>query len=265
MTKRVRGNCLRWALTGVISVGTFGCHQPSPAWSGTWKLIPSRSSVPGPDFTITITPKNEYQIDNGTYRDRFRCDGNEYPMVSGYTMSCVQKTSQVMDSTARKNGSIVTTAHWELSADGKILAIKLTAVQLHEAAKTKEVVYQRASGSAGFVGGWSDVKPLESQPQLLVLTLQGRALRYAYPEKGQYADLTLDGPEAEWHGPGIPPGVSLEIKTQDRRQFLVLRSFQGSVINQGIMKISSDGRTLVEEFWKPDGTDARTVLVYQKQ
>ncbi len=261
----MKNNCLHWAFLCVASVIILGCSGPSQDWNGTWKLIPSRSSIPGPSFTITIAPTGDYQIDNGTYSDMYRCDGKEYPLVSGYTMSCVQRNGLVIDSTAKKNGVVATTAHWQLSADGKSLVITLAAVQSNAPAKTKEVVYQRMSGSAGFVGGWSDANRLETLPQLLTLTLRGRNLHYAFSEKGQYADLLLDGPEAAWHGPDIPPGVTVAIKTRNRRELDVVRGFQGRVVNLGSIKISADGRTLIEEFWNPDRTDLKTVLVYEKQ
>jgi len=61
ITKRAKN----WMLASAVSIGILGCHQSSP-WNGNWKLIPSNSSVPGPNFTITLTPTGEYQTDNGT-------------------------------------------------------------------------------------------------------------------------------------------------------------------------------------------------------
>jgi len=72
ITKRAKN----WMLASAVSIGILGCHQSSP-WNGNWKLIPSNSSVPGPNFTITLTPTGEYQTDNGTYSYR----GNSGDMI----------------------------------------------------------------------------------------------------------------------------------------------------------------------------------------
>jgi hypothetical protein len=253
-----------WMLASAVSIGILGCHQSSP-WNGNWKLIPSNSSVPGPSFTITLTPAGEYQTDNGTYSYRYRCDGKEYPMAPGYTTSCKRTGAFVIDSTTKKNGAVVTTAHWELSADEASLRIKLIAGQSQRPLKTKEVVYERVSGSAGFIGGWRELNRLQTQPQLLALMLHGRDLHYAFPKEGQYVDLTLDGPDGAWQGPSVPPGITVAIKTLDHDELLVLRKLNGQVVNQGSMRISPDGHTLVEEFWSPDRPNLKTILVYEKQ
>jgi hypothetical protein len=255
----------KWIFVSAAAIGIFGCHQSSP-WNGNWKLIPSESSIPGPNFTITLAPTGEYQTDNGTYSYRYRCDGKEYPMAHGYTTSCKQTSAFVIDSTTKKNGAPVTTAHWELSSDEARLRIRLTALQSQQTPlKTKEVDYERVSGSAGFIGGWRELNRLESRPQLLALMLHGRDLRYAFPKEGQYVDLILDGPDAAWQGPGVPPGVTVAIKTMDHDELLVLRKLDGQIVNQGSIKISADGRTLVEEFWSPDRPNLKTILVYEKQ
>jgi hypothetical protein len=110
-----------------------------------------------------------------------------------------------------------------------------------------------------------DVKRLETRPQLLALKLHGHDLQYAFPKERQYADLTLNGPDAAWHGPGIPPGVTVAMKTQDRDELLVLRKLNGRILNQGSVKISPDGHTLVEKFWSPELPDLKTTLIYEKQ
>ncbi len=186
-------------------------------------------------------------------------------MAPGFTTSCKRTGAFVIDSTTKKNGVVVTTAHWELSADGASLRIRLTGAQSQQPVKTKEVVYERASGSAGFIGGWQELNRLETQPQLLALMLHGRDLHYAFPKEGQYVNLTLDGPDGTWQGPGVPPGITIAIKTLDHDELLVLRKLNGQVVNQGSMRISPDGHTLVEELWSPNRPDLKTILVYEKQ
>jgi hypothetical protein len=186
-------------------------------------------------------------------------------MAPGYTTSCKQTGTEVIDSTTTKNGAVVTKAHWELSTDGASLRIGLTAIQSLRPLKTKEIVYERVSGLVGFIGGWRELNRLEARPQLLTLMLHGRDLHYAFPKEGQHADLILDGSDSPWEGPGVPPGITVAIEKLDRDEFHVFRKLNGQILNQGSMKISPDGHTLVEEFWSQDRPNLKTVLVYEKQ
>ena len=241
-----------------------GCSGLSHSWDGSWKLVPLRSQIPGSNFQITLSGPGEYDIDYGPYQDRFRCDGREYPLMSGKTISCSQRGALAFDSTAKKGEVLLNTAHWELSADQKTLSIRMTAPQLHGTARSKEIVYERTTGTAGFAGAWSDVRRLENRPQLLVLTVRGRHLYYSFPEVGQYADVEVDGSDAPWNGPSIPMGSTIALEIQEPGEILVIRKLNGRIQNQGTMKISPDGHTLVEEFWSQDRPDAKSVLVWEK-
>jgi hypothetical protein len=243
----------------------IGCSGPSPAWNGTWKVNESKSSIPGPSFSIAISPEGEYHVDNGTYSDTFRCDGKEYSTKSNRAMSCLQASAFVIDTTSKENGVKVATTHWELSPDRKVLTLKRTAIQADGSVKPRETVYSRTSGlSSGFAGGWTNTKRLESRPQMQS-ALNERSLRVAFSESGQYIDAPLDGSDATVHGPGVPEGLTMAIRPHGSQEFLTLKKFGGQIINQGFLRLSSDGLTLVEEYWSPKKPDQKAVVVYDRQ
>ena len=241
-----------------------GCVAAPPGWNGTWKLNESKSSVPGPSFSITISPTGEYVSDSGTYKFSFRCDRREYPTTTNRTISCSQTSPSVIAMTYKENGVKVGTAHWELSADGEMLTIKRTSIQTEGSVNSKENVYSRTTRSVGFAGGWRNSERLESTPQLL-LALSGRSLHIAFSESGQYADLPLDGSDAPMHGPGIPQALTMAIRPNGPRVFLTLKKIRGQVINQGTLTLSADGRSLIEEYWRPDRPEQRALLTYERQ
>lgn len=250
------------ALAIVIAVG---CTGLSSDWDGTWRLVPSKSEIPRSNFQITLSEAGDYVLDYGTHKDRFRCDGRDYQLSSGKTISCNQTGAFAFDSTARKDGNVLNTAHWELSADQEMLSIKMAAPPSRGVAPSKEIVYKRTAGIMGFAGTWRDVNHLGNRPQLLLLTVRGQHLHYGFPEVGQYAEVEMGGADAPWHGPSIPVGSTIAIRTQDRSELLTLRKLDGRILNQGSMKISPDGHTLTEVFWSPDRPDLKSILVYEKQ
>lgn len=260
----MRNNRLARASAGVILAALLARSAEPSAWNGTWKLNESKSNIPGPSFGLTILPTGEYHSENGTYSFNFRCDGKEYPVTANRTTSCTQTGDLVMDTATKEGGKAVGTAHWSLSPDGKILTIKGTSIEPDGSVKPREKVYSRTFGSTGFVGGWTDTKRLESRPQM-VLALNRQTLHIAFSEGGQYMDPPLSGADVACHGRGVPQGLTMAVRPNGPREFLTFKKFQGRVVNEGSLKLSADGRTLVEEYWAPNSPNQKATLVYEKQ
>jgi hypothetical protein len=252
-----------WARAVLISAVALRCYGAPGVWNGTWKLNSSKSSIPGPSFTITISPTGEYHVNDGTSTSKFRCDGKEYPTVTHRMILCTRKTSSLMDIVLKENGTKIGTAHWALSADGKMLIVQQTSTQRDGSVRTRENVYSRTSTSRGFAGDWRDTKRLSSRQ--ISLRLDDKSLHVVFVESGQFSDLPLDGSDAVMHGPGVPQGLTMAITPNGAQEFLTVKKFNGEIINQGSLKLSRDGRTLVEEYSRPDKSDERAVLVYERQ
>jgi hypothetical protein len=199
----MRKSCLGWTFTGLIWMAALGRSRALPVWNGAWKLNGSKSSIAGPNFSITISPEGAYHYDNGTFRYGFRCDGKEYPTTPSRVISCSQTSTFVIDTTSKENGANVATAHWELSADGKMLTVRGTSIQSDGPVKPGEVIYSRTAASTGFAGGWSNTKCLKSRPQLLLASSEG-SLHIGFSDGGQYRDAPM-------HGPGVPQGLTMAI------------------------------------------------------
>jgi len=260
----MKSSCLGWAFAGAISIAALGYSGASLIWNGTWKPNASKSSISGPSFVITISPAGERHYDDGVYSYNFRCDGKEYSTRPSRTVSCLQTSAFAIDTTSKENGVKVATAHWELSPDGKMLTIKEASIQADGSIKPRELVYSRTPGSIGFAGGWNNTKPLELRDNL-VLALNERSFHIAFTESGQYIDLPLDGSDAPMHGPGVRPGLTWGIRPNGPREFSYNRKAGGQIISQGSLRLSADGRTLVEEHWSPRAPNQKSTIVYEKQ
>lgn len=170
----------------------------------------------------------------------------------------------MIDTTSKENGAKISTAHLELSADGKTLTIEGASIQADGSVKPRKTVYSRTSESTGFAGGWRSTKLFEARPQL-VLALNERSLHITFSESGQYADPLLDGSDAPMHGPGVPQGLTMAITPHGPQEFLTLKKVRGQIINQGFLRLSADGRSLVEEYWRPSAPEQKAWLIYEKQ
>jgi hypothetical protein len=237
------------------------CLRPSQDWNGTWKLNPAKSNTAGPSFTISITPDGMYHSGSAD----FRCDGKVYPAANSFTITCTQKGSSDLEIVDFKNGSKTYTAHWVLSPDGKSLATQSTTIQADGSAKSNEHHYTRLSGSAGFVGGWRNVNPLEGVAAIRQISLRGRALREVFPASGQYTNVLLGGTDAAIHGPGVPAGATIAVVERNPREFSTTTKAKGQIVDVGDWQISADGRSLTVSYWFPARPNEKSVLVYEKQ
>jgi hypothetical protein len=131
--------------------------------------------------------------------------------------------------------------------------------------KPKEHRYTRTSGSTGFAGGWRDVNPLERIPSILQINLVNDRLHYNFPERNQYADVTLDGSDATVRGAGTPAGSSISLEESGPRDLSMTKKLDGRVLSVGYLRISADGRSLTESYWTPGRPDEKAVLVYEKR
>jgi hypothetical protein len=245
-------------------VALIGCG-PSKDWSGQWHLDEAKSTIPGPTFTISLTPAGTYRLDDGILTYSFACDGNKYPTASNRSISCIQKNPSVIDSTSTVNGIMVETAHWELSVDRTLLSVTHKVSRESGAAmKSTEKIFARTANSLGFIGGWKNTRPFGDRPRVLLLALSGRTLHWVRLESGNFADIPLDGSYAVVRGQSVPPGTTIALKPSGSREFLTQQKVQGRIVNQGCMKLARDGQTLIEEYWVP-GNSQRAELVYDRQ
>lgn len=257
--------CLRVVSLGLFLAAVLSCRTPSKAWNGTWKLNVGKSSIPGPNFSIAISPTGEFHIDNGTSIANFRCDGKDYPFSARHSISCIQADSRTLDTTYKTNGVKTESGHLELSPDQKTLTTTSTRLQPSGPDKSEKTVFVRTSGATGFGGAWKNPERLESRPQTMVLTLGEASLRVAFPEKQQYTDFGFDGANGTVHGATPPEGVTTAMSPMDPQRFVITTKSQGRVISQGSLVLSADGKTVIHSYWRAGTPQARAFLIYERQ
>jgi hypothetical protein len=237
-----------------------GCG-PSKAWNGQWDLDAEKSSILGPTFVISMIQAGMYHLDAGTLIYSFACDGKKYPTTPNRFISCTQKDPSVIDSISTVDGSVVETDHWKLSTDGKSLSITTTpATPPVNAMRSTEKVFARIGESIGFAGAW---KPFGNRHRTLLLALRGDTLHFAHLETGDYADIRMDGSDAPLLGVSGPLGTTVALKPSGSHEFLTQQKVQGRLVNEGSLKLASDGQTLIEEEWVP-GSNQKSKLVYER-
>ncbi|HTC42113.1 MAG TPA: hypothetical protein VK703_11095 [Candidatus Acidoferrales bacterium] len=99
----------------------------------------------------------------------------------------------------------------------------------------------------------------------MLLILNERSLHIAFSGTGEYADVPLYGSDAPMHGPGTPQELTLAVRVIGSRELLTRKKFGGKLADEGSLKLSTDGRTLIEEYWNPKRPERKATLVYDRQ
>lgn len=261
--KWIRKASLRWIIFCSLAAAS-SCRAPSANWNGTWRMNPSKSSYQGPVITISILADGDYRYSDGIVSDIFRCDGKYRPIGNNRTQACVRSSATALDKTRMENGVETNTYHWRLSADGKVFTATATAFRPSGPVVTGELVASRISGSNYFAGQWRDMSFLQWHADL-TLRLDGQYLHIDYPIAGQYVDAPLDGADAEMYGPHALAGTTVAVRRAGQREFLIIGKRDGKAFNQESLKLSDDGRVIIDSWWNPDKPADRSTLVYDKK
>jgi hypothetical protein len=249
----------------LLAVLVLPSSAEANAWDGTWKLNEMKSHLGGPAFTITILGEGEFQVVTSSYNYRLICDGKYRPMVGNKSLACLKTTATTMDTAEKENGKLLNTVHRELSADGKTLAQTMVRIDEQGSGKLTHRDFTRVSKSTGLAGVWADANGLDRQPQVMVMALVGSTLRLSFPREKQYTNAKLDGSDSPTQGIAGGARVTLSVKPEGSRKLLTVQKLNGTVLYHGTLILSSDGRNITEETWKPEAPTMKSRLVYDKQ
>jgi hypothetical protein len=242
---------------------TQGCRTPSPDWNGTWKLNLTKSSYQGQVLTISISADGEYRFDESSSHT-LHCDGKDRPIGNNRTGVCVKSGDTALDITQKENGVKTRATHDEVSSDGKVFTTTVTEFRPNGPVITNQIVFSRLSGSNGFAGQWEDASYIQQHADM-TLRLDSQGLHIDYPSGGQYIDAPLNGVDAAVHGPHALDGTTYAVRLAGRSELLHLTKRNGKVFTQGSLKLSDDGRSIIDTWWSPDKPTARFTLVYEKR
>jgi hypothetical protein len=258
----MRRACFGWVLFCTL-VATSCRRAPSPDWNGTWKLNPTKSGYQGPVLTISSPTDGEYRFEEDSSHS-IRCDGKDQPMGNNRTLVCVKSGVTALDITVKENGVKMRVTHDELSADGKVFTTTVTEFRPTGPVVRPQIVFSRLSGSNGFAGRWRDANNLRWHADM-TLRLDNQALHIDYPSASEHIDAPLNGVEATVRGPHALEGTTLSARPAGSREFLIVTKHHGEVFSQGSLKLSGDGRVIIDSWWNPDRPGDIGTLVYDKR
>jgi hypothetical protein len=232
---------------------------------GTWKLNPAKSQFSGEQIKIDDLGQNRYKITGGADSDTLTADGTDQPVRFGRTEAITKQGPNVWKIVTKKDGKLLSTATWTLSADGKTLAIKGSSVKPDGTSADFEVAVKRVSGGSGWAATWesTDVK-ISSPDELVISSYQNDGLSISTPAYKDVLNLKFDGKDYPETGPNVPPGAASSGKRVNANTLEITDKVKDEVMDHLTYQVSPDGKTLTMTIHET-GQPKPLTAVYEKK
>jgi hypothetical protein len=250
-------------VAAVIAGAAWAANNP---FVGKWKVNPSKSKLTD-EMKVEAAGANKYII---TFQpgavDTIVADGTDQPAISGSTLSITAKGPNNWTVVRKKDGRMLLTADWTLSADGKTLTDEFTGLGSDGTKTTTHYVYARTAGSSGFAGTWdSDNAKPDAGMEVRIQSYEGDGLSIDGPEGQIIRSLKFDGKDYPSSGADAPAGLVASGRRVNERSLEFLDKYKGRILQTQQMEISEDLKTLTLRIILAGEDKARNVYVFERE
>lgn len=248
-----------------LTLAPLGAAADSP-FAGTWKLNRAKSDFTGQTETITSLGGDRYKFVYGSaIAFVIKTDGTDQPSTPGSSIAITPRDANTWKVVFKNNGGSPINAVWTLAPDGKTVSVDNSGTRPDGSAYQAHFSLKRVGGgSSGFAGVWQVTEDKSDTESLLRFEPSGSALQMSYPHEKAAVKLTLDGRDATWEGPSVPPDSTTSATRVNAHELRMTDKLKGKVMDTVDAKVSADGKmlTLTEH---DAGVKKPTTSVYDKQ
>ena len=238
---------------------------PESLLNGTWKLDAAKSKLTGDTFTLAPEPGGliKYTAEGRSYS--FKLDGSEVQTPMGMTARFKKIDDSTWESTDSKGSTLIATATWKLSPDGKQMTISPHGTKPDGSKFSEEYRYTRETGTTGFYGHWKSTKASANNPDSYQFEDKADgSMVWTIPDLKAQVKLKFDGKDYPATGPTVPDGLTLAVTTEGPRKFALVERVKGTPMFKSTYTIAEDGKTMTE-VGGPVAVHEPTTVVYNKQ
>jgi len=252
-----------------LSAAAAACVMACAAWAasapfvGEWKLNPSKSKL-ADQMKVESIGANKYAFDFGAGSETVIADGTDQPGYGGTTLAVTVEGPDSWKVVRKKDGHVLLTANWKLSADGSALTDDFTSFAPDGSASNVKYVYERTAAASGFAGTWESANTTVNFEFVIKIQPYGDdGLSLISPSADKPKNLTFDGKDYPNISSSASPGSTYSSRRVDERTFEITDRLNGKVVDTQQIMLSSDRKILTLTVHK-SGTRAPSVLVFER-
>jgi hypothetical protein len=230
-------------LTGTLHAAP--ADSATSAFTGTWKLNPSKSTLTD-QMKVEAAGPNKYNlIFSGDNIETVTADGTDQPGLFGTTIAVTADAPDSWKVVRKKNGSITIIGLWKLSPDGNTLTDNFTGYRPDGTTSNLHYIYKRTAGTTGFPGTWeSTTEDVNSAFELRIKPYRDDGLSFVYPGGSMIKSMKLDDKGYPGSGPNAPAGYTSSIKRVNAQTLQMTDRMKGKLFDTQKIELSPDGNTL---------------------
>ena len=248
----------------ILPLPAFAADSP---WTGTWKLDPAKSKFTGDTFSYTRSADGLMHFSNGGTDDyAFNPDGKEYSGPYGAKISVNGKSPTAWTEVVKRDGKVLTTNDYTLSADEKSLSIHYAGNKPDGSPFSDDATYTRLSGKSGPEGKWRSTKVTISAPNSWVIAMPSPSeIRWEIPDYKGVLEGKMDGNDIAIAAPQIPKGLTMSLKPASPHKINYVEKIAGKTVSLGYLTLAPDSKTILDTSWNPGKETEKQVAFFAKQ
>jgi|SRR5689334_7646029 len=233
---------------------------------GKWKVNPSKS-VPTDQMKIDVAGPNTYAL---TFipgqTETIVADGTDQPAMKGTTFAIIVEGPNNWRAIRKKEGRMLISATWTLSADGNTLTDAFTGYRPDGSHETLHYVYERTAGESGIPGTWISVSEgMNAVIELEILPYNGDGLSLHSAAAQLTKNIMFDGQDYPDVGPNVAAGTTSSGRRVNARTLEVTDKFQGKVTDIRRIELSKDLETLTITVRPVGQSKPKDILVFDRE
>lgn len=245
-----------------LTVGVIPALAQSP-WNGTWKLNQAKSHLTGETFTLTKYG-NKYHFNGGSFQFDYACDGKDYPIFGGETVSC-RETPTAINSVYKQNGKIIGNTNDQLDASGKSYTSTRTDLRADGGKTVTKTTYARVGHGTGMADTWRSTATSSNHVGNFTIRVDGNSMHFESAEDHLTWDGKLDGTPVAPHSPDMPSDLLFSEKSEGPDKMITEVLIRGKDIWHSEDTMSPDHKSYTEISWDPAKPNEKQTTVYEKQ
>lgn len=252
-----------------LSIVAAACVMACAAWAandpfvGEWKLDAAKSRL-ADQMKVESVAGNKYAFDFGAGTETVTVDGTDQPGYGGTTLAVAVEGQDAWKVVRKKDGRVLLTAHWKLSADGRALSDDFTSYAPDGNASNLKYVYERTTATSGFAGTWETANgTVNFALAIKIQPYKGDGLSLISPFADKPRNLRFDGKDYPDLSSNASPGTTYAARRASERTLEITDKLNGKIVDTRQYELSPDRKTLTLTVHKT-GTRAPSVLVFER-